>query len=74
MMKKMTREELSKLHNAKAKAEHLADEYRKRQIKEASRKYRRMCGLPVEEDEENGNDTETSDSAVVHGGGESTGR
>lgn len=61
-MKKMTREEYINFYNKQKIAERASDEYKKRQLREASKKYRRMCGLPVEEDKEDGNDTETSDS------------
>ena len=70
-MKKMTREDVSNYHNRKQKAAKMKDEYRKRQISEASKRYRRMLGLPVEEDNED--DRETSDSAVVHSGGKDAG-
>lgn len=70
-MKKMTREDVSNYHNRKQKAAKMKDEYRKRQISEASKRYRRMLGLPVEE--ENKNDREASDSELVHSGGEEPG-
>lgn len=70
-MKKMTREDVKEFHNREQVAAKLRDEYRKRQISEASKRYRRMLGLPVEEDNED--DRETSDSAVVHSGGEDAG-
>ena len=70
-MKKMTREDVSNYHNRKQKAAKMKDEYRKRQISEASKRYRRMLGLPVEE--ENKNDREASDSDLVHSGGKDAG-
>ena len=70
-MKKMTREDVKEFHNREQAAARLRDEYRKRQISEASKRYRRMLGLPVEE--ENKNDREASDSELVHSGGEEPG-
>lgn len=70
-MKKMSRDDVKEFHNREQAAARLRDEYRKRQISEASKRYRRMLGLPVEEDNEN--DRETSDSELVHTGGEDAG-
>ena len=70
-MKKMTREDVKEFHNRERAAAKLRDEYRKRQISEASKRYRRMLGLPVEE--ENKNDREASDSDLVHSGGKDAG-
>ena len=70
-MKKMNRDEVKRYHEAQYKSERIMDLWKKREEKEAAAHFRRMIGIEREDKEDEQRiDRETSDSAVVHTGGE----